>query len=341
MQQLCELYRQFTGTDAVAEALPSSGSHRRYFRLIGPAGGMIGVVGTSTEENKAFIALDRHFASKGLRVPKVLAVSEDCSRYLQEDLGNVLLFDAVAEGRENGRYSPEERGLLIKTISSLPALQFKGAEGLDWNICWPEPAFDGRLVMFDLNYFKYCFLKATGLEFDEIRLQDDFDRLRADAVDFEGETFMYRDFQARNVLIKDGEPCFVDFQGGRRGPVQYDLASFLWNAGTHFSAALRRELEEVYLRALDAFRPVDEQDFYRRYRLLTLLRLLQETGAYGFRGLVERKQLFLDCIPTVLGCFRELTAEPFPRYPYLTELLQRLAAEWDGRTILPGMEVAL
>ena len=152
--------------------------------------------------------------------------------------------------------------------------------------------------------------------------------------------FPDREFNARMVDF-DLNYCFVDFQGGRRGPVQYDLASFLWNAGTHFSAALRRELEGVYLRALDTFRPVDEKDFYRRYRLLTLVRLLQETGAYGFRGLIERKQLFLDCIPTVLGCFRELTAEPFARYPYLTETLQRLANDWDGRTILPGMEVAL
>jgi len=226
-------------------------------------------------------------------------------------------------------------------MALLPAVQFKVGGGFDWDVCFPDREFNARMVDFDLNYFKYDFLKLTGLEFNEIRLQDDFDRLRADALDFEGDTFMYRDFQARNVMIRDGEPCFIDFQGGRRGPVQYDLASFLWNAGTHFSASLRRELEGVYLRALDAFRPVDEKEFYEKYRLLTLVRLLQETGAYGLRGLVERKQLFLDCIPTVLGCFRELTAEPFARYPYLTELLQRLASEWDGRTLLPGVEVAL
>lgn len=325
MQQLCELYRQFTGTDAVAEALPSSGSHRRYFRLIGPAGGMIGVVGTSTEENKAFIALDRHFASKGLRVPKVLAVSDDCTRYLQEDLGNVLLFDAVAEGRENGRYSPEERGLLIKTISSLPALQFKGAEGLDWNICWPEPAFDGRLVMFDLNYFKYCFLKATGLEFDEIRLQDDFETLRDDLLDNDMDTFMYRDFQSRNVMVKDGEPWFIDFQGGRRGPVWYDVASFIWQARARYPEDLREEMVSAYLDALKPYMDIDQATFRGRLRTFVLFRTLQVLGAYGFRGYFEKKPHFIASVPYALGNLRRLLRTPFSRYPYLNGLLLRLA----------------
>ena len=149
---------------------------------------------------------------------------------------------------------------------------------------------------------------------------------------------MYRDFQARNIIIKDSEPCFIDFQGGRRGPVQYDLASFLWNAGTHFSATLRSELEGVYLRSLEEFCPVDEKKFRKDYRRLTLLRLLQEMGAYGYRGLVERKGLFLDCIPTALGCLRELLAEPFSEYPYLSETLLKLSCDWDGSTLMNGFK---
>ena len=341
MNRLLQLYRDWAGAEPDAtQLLPLSGSARKYYRMSGAGGTVIGCIGTNPAENRAFLTLDAQFCDHGLHAPAVYGVSPDGMAYLQ-DLGDGQLFELLKPALADGSFSPEQLDWLHDTMALLPAVQFKVGEGFDWSVCFPDREFNARMVDFDLNYFKYDFLKLTGLEFDEIRLQDDFDRLRTDAVDFEGETFMYRDFQARNVLIKDGEPCFVDFQGGRRGPVQYDLASFLWNAGTHFSAALRRELEGVYLRALDAFRPVDEKDFYRRYRLLTLLRLLQETGAYGFRGLVERKQLFLDCIPTVLGCFRELTAEPFPRYPYLTELLQRLAAEWDGRTILPGMEVAL
>ena len=342
MNRLLQLYRDWSGAvpDAT-ELLPLSGSARKYYRMRGAGGTVIGCIGTNPAENRAFLTLDAQFCDHGLHAPAVYGVSPDGMAYLQEDLGDGQLFELLKPALADGAFTQEQRNWLHDTVALLPAVQFKVGEGMDWSVCFPDREFNARMVDFDLNYFKYDFLKLTGLEFNEIRLQDDFDRLRADALDFEGDTFMYRDFQARNVMIRDGEPCFIDFQGGRRGPVQYDLASFLWNAGTHFSAALRRELEGVYLRALDAFRPVDEMDFYRRYRLLTLVRLLQETGAYGFRGLIERKQLFLDCIPTVLGCFRELTAEPFARYPYLTETLQRLANDWDGRTILPGMEVAL
>ena len=342
MKRLLDLYRDWAGAAPDAtELLPLSGSARKYYRMTGEGGTVIGCIGTNPAENRAFLTLDAQFCDHGLHAPAVYGVSPDGMAYIQEDLGDGQLFELLKPALADGNFSKEQLDWLHDTIALLPAVQFKVGEGMDWGVCFPDREFNARMVDFDLNYFKYDFLKLTGLEFNEIRLQDDFDRVRADALAFEGETFMYRDFQARNVMIKDGEPCFIDFQGGRRGPVQYDLASFLWNAGTHFSAALRRELEGAYLRALDAFRPVDEADFYRRYRLLTLVRLLQETGAYGFRGLVERKQLFLDCIPTVLGCFRELTDEPFERYPYLTEVLQRLSTEWDGRTLLPGVEVAL
>ena len=342
MQRLISLYRDRSGEmPERCDLLPLSGSARKYYRLSGSGGTVIGCIGTNPAENRAFLTLDAQFRANGLHAPEVYGVSADGMAYLQEDLGGGQLFELLKPAVPDGNFSPEQLDWLHDTLSLLPAVQFKVGAGFDWSVCFPDREFNARMVDFDLNYFKYDFLKLTGLEFNEIRLQDDFDRLRADALDFEGDTFMYRDFQARNVMIKDGEPCFIDFQGGRRGPVEYDLASFLWNAGTHFSAPLRRELEADYLRALDAFRPVDTEAFYRRYRLITLVRLLQETGAYGFRGLVERKQLFLDCIPTVLGCFRELTAEPFVRYPYLTEVLQRLSTEWDGRTIIPGMEVSL
>ena len=341
MNRLLQLYREWSGAEAASsEPLPLSGSARKYYRMAGAGGTAIGCIGTNPAENRAFLTLDAQFCAHGLHAPAVYGVSPDGMAYLQEDLGDGQLFELLKPALADGSFTQEQRDWLHDTVALLPAVQFKVGEGMDWSVCFPDREFNARMVDFDLNYFKYDFLKLTGLEFNEIRLQDDFDRLRADALDFEGDTFMYRDFQARNVMIRDSEPCFIDFQGGRRGPVEYDLASFLWNAGTHFSAALRRELEGVYLRALDAFRPVDEKEFYRRYRLLTLVRLLQEAGAYGFRGLIERKKLFLDCIPTVLGCFRELTAEPFERYPYLTETLQRLAYDWDGRTILPGMEVA-
>ncbi len=266
----------------------------------------------------------RSFCAAGLHAPKVYAVADDQMSYLQEDLGDGQLFALLKPSIEKGSFSEEELGWLHRTLELLPAVQFEVGKGFDWSICFPDRELNDRMVSFDLNYFKYDFLKFTGIDFNEIRLQDDFDRIREDAVNYSGDTFLYRDFQARNVMIKDGEPCFIDFQGGRRG-----------------HAGLRRELELTYLKALEKYRPVDEGQFYKEYRLMTLLRLLQETAAYGFRGLVERKQIFLDCIPTVLGCLRELTAEPFPRYPYVTEVLRRVANEWDGSTNMPGMKVEL
>ena len=340
MDILAKLYESWSGfRPCGSELLPLSGSARKYYRISGDGGTVIGCVGTNPAENRAFLAIAERFEAAGLHAPHIHAVSDDGMSYLQEDLGDGQLFELLKPAVADASYSEEQFCWLHDTMALLPAVQFKVGEGLDWGVCFPDREFNARMVGFDLNYFKYDFLKLTGLEFDEIRLQDDFDRLTADSLDFSGDTFMYRDFQARNIMIKDGEPCFIDFQGGRRGPVQYDLASFLWNAGTRFPAGLRKRLEQVYLRALAEFRPVDEDDFYRRYRLITLVRLLQETGAYGFRGIVERKQLFIDCFPGVLRSLHELASEPFGRYPYLTELLLRLSEEWDGSTILPGVKV--
>ncbi len=329
MDALNELYVSVTGSAPVAvELLPLSGSARKYYRMSGEGRSLIGVVGTNVAENEAFITIAGQMVSKGLNAPKVLAVSPDRMRYVQEDLGDCQLFEMLKPSIASGHFSDEEMSVLRRTISSLPAIQFRTAENFDWDVCFPDREFNRRMVNFDLNYFKYDFLKFTGLEFSEIKLQDDFDTLIEDSLDGMGETFMYRDFQARNVMVKDGEPYFIDFQGGRRGPIQYDLASFLWNAGTHFSAAVREELENVYLEALKPFLKVDRKEFYEKYRLITLVRILQEFGAYGFRGIFERKQIFLDCLRPAQGCLRELVSQPFERYPYLSELLLRVADEW-------------
>ncbi len=325
MEKLKVLFETYSGRKAdKVEELNSSGSNRRYFRLSGGDISVIGVVGTCLEENEAFIRLDSHFLGKGLNVPEVLAVSEDRMRYLQEDLGDDQLYKVVAQGRESGEYSPEERRLLCRTMELLPGLQFKGAEGLDWSVCYPEKEFNERMILFDLNYFKYCFLKATGLEFNEVRLQDDFDRLKDDLMQDSGATFMYRDFQARNVMMKDGEPYFIDFQGGRRGPVYYDVASFVWQAKARYPEDLRKELVRTYLDALKQYTEVDEEHFVARLRLFVLFRTLQVLGAYGFRGYFEKKPHFLASVPYALGNLRRLLRKPFEDYPYLTEILTKL-----------------
>ncbi len=321
------LFESYTGT-ALTEIteLPASGSNRRYFRLKGGNITLIGAIGTNLQENHSFIYLARHFREKGLRVPAVLAVSEDGQAYIQEDLGDQVLFGMVAQGRESGLYSSVETDLLRRTIEQLPRLQFVGAQGLDWKNCYPQEAFDARMIDFDLNYFKYCFLKATGLEFNEIELQEDFEKLKADLLKEDDNTFLYRDFQARNVMIKDGDPWFIDFQGGRRGPIYYDVASFIWQARSRFPEDLKQDLIRTYLRALQQFKQVDEEEFRSRLRLFVLFRTLQVLGAYGFRGYFEKKPHFLASVPYALSNLRKLLETPFSDYPYLNTILAQLAS---------------
>ncbi len=326
--KLARLYNDLTGHEPEqVVAFPLSGSNRRYFRLQGTPS-LIGVYGTQVEENQAFFYLDAHFREKGLPVPQVVMRSTDDTLYLQEDLGDTLLFDAIAQGRATGVFSDEEKGLLHKTIRLLPVLQYAGAEGLDFSHCFPIARFDTRDILWDLNYFKYCFLKGTGIDFREDLLEDDFQQMVKVLLHDEAPrpAFMYRDFQSRNVMIKDGAPWFIDFQGGRQGPACYDVASFLWQAKANLPGTLREELLQSYMEALRAYLPVDETRYKARLRHFVLFRTLQVLGAYGFRGYYERKPHFLESIPYAMGNLRALLQEPFPEYPYLCRLLQRMAA---------------
>ena len=375
-QPLLDLYTAFAGAAPQAvDAITGSGSNRQYFRLTSAAGHtVIGVIGTSVEENHAFITLAHHFREKGLSVPQVLAVSADERCYLQEDLGSRSLFDALKDGREaGGHYSDEEKELLRRTIAQLPRLQILGGQGLDFSVCYPQPEMDETNVMFDLNYFKYCFLKPSGIDFHELRLEQDFRQLAKDLMDpppspsLAGRgvdtshlsTFLYRDFQARNVMLDaDGNPCFIDFQGGRRGPIYYDLASFLWQASARYPQALRDELIEVYRKSLEevlgevqGFKGSRVQEFkgsrvqefkvssfkgssfkfqVSSFRLFVLFRLLQVLGAYGYRGYFERKKHFLDSIPPALDNLRDLLKdEGSCPYPELRKVLEALTKSQD------------
>ena len=327
METLRALYQERFGKEADAIApLPGSGSHRRYYRLCGSDSSVIGVVGTDPDENRAFLTEARHFRSRGIRVPEIYAVSTDGMAYLQEDLGSTSLYDLVAAGRKSGRYDETESQLLCRAVAGLPKIQFEGARGLDWSVCYPDTAFNARMIDFDLNYFKYCYLKTAGVEFKEIPLQDDFDRLKADLLEKETETFLYRDFQTRNVMIRDGEPWYIDFQGGRRGPIEYDVASFVWQARSRFPKDLKERLIRAYLDALKPYADIPESAFRERLRRFVLLRTLQVLGAYGYRGKFEKKEYFLESIPYAIENLREILQEPFERYPYLDAVLRQLAA---------------
>ena len=321
---LSSLFAKHTGNQPVEIVeLPSSGSNRRYFRLYHPDGSsLIGVIGTNKQENEAFLSFDAHFDKLGLPVPTVVAISDDRMAYLQTDLGDTLLFQAIEKGRLTRVFSPRERDLLVKTIRRLPDFQFAGARGLDFSKCFPTSDFDHRSIMWDLNYFKYCFLKATGLEFDEGPLEDDFNKMAQRLMLSATDTFMYRDFQSRNVMIVDEQPWFIDFQGGRRGPFYYDVASFLWQAKANFPDSFRAELIDEYIDAIQKYHPVSREEFLSTLRHFVLFRTMQVLGAYGFRGYFEKKPHFMQSVPFAIANLRALLQEqPFDEYPYLSKLL--------------------
>jgi len=325
MKELETLFEQYTHEKLLSnEELSASGSNRRYFRLKSNSQTLIGVEGTSLEENKAFITMAKHFKSKGLPVPEFLAQTADGRFYIQQDLGNTLLFDYIAEGRKTGVFCEPEKEMLRKTMKALPLMQIKGADGLDFSVCYPQPEFNERSILWDLNYFKYCFLKATGLDFQENLLEDDFARLAAVLLRSDSDSFMYRDFQSRNVMIKDGEPYFIDFQGGRKGPLYYDVASFLWQAKAKYSDDLKEELLQVYLDALSELKPVDKNLFRSELKHFVLFRTLQVLGAYGFRGYFEKKPHFLQSIPFALDNLRVILQDNITEYPYLFRVLKEM-----------------
>ena len=314
--------------------MKQQGSNRVYTRETDESGRtVIRVEGTNRDENRAFIYMARHFHALGLPVPEVYQVSEDEMTYTQEDLGDTLLFDAIRHGRETGCFLPEERTLLERAIRALAHIQVEGAQNMDWNYCFPVPAFDERSVRWDLNYFKYCFLKGTKIEFSEPKLEDDFDRMVTNLLSSnsspigggqEGSpTFLYRDCQSRNIMIKDGQPYFIDFQGGRRGPTQYDVASLLWQAKANIPAELREELIDAYLDELEKVfnssfhQSINKASWRAALPHFVLFRTLQVLGAYGYRGYFERKPHFLESIPNALRNLRDILETLKDEYPYL------------------------
>ena len=312
----------------MSKTISQQGSNRHYYREVDVQGKKyIRVEGTNKEENSAFIYLSQHFASKGLPVPRVYEVNENGMTYTQEDLGDLLLFDAIRHGRETGEFSVEEKDLLARTLRALAHIQIKGAEDIDWSYCFPVPAMDERAIRWDLNYFKYCFLKGTKIEFSEPLLEDEFDHLTAVILAQPADSFLYRDCQSRNVMIKDGQPFFIDFQGGRRGPTQYDVASFLWQAKANIPAALREELVELYLNELQSLLPsLDKQAWKDALPHFVLFRTLQVLGAYGYRGFFERKQHFIQSIPNALRNLREVLECLRDDYPYLCTVAAQLVS---------------
>ncbi len=294
--------------------LAGDGSARRLYRLVGPDHqSAVGVHGPDREENAAFLSYSRTFRDIGLSVPEIHAVDEERHIYLEEDLGDTTLFDALnaAKKREPGGFPASMVPIYRRVVEELPRFQVLGGRAVDYSVAYPRAAFDRQSILWDLNYFKYHFLKLAQIPFNEARLEDDFIRFTDFLTEADTSHFLYRDFQSRNVMLRDGEPWFIDYQGGRRGALQYDVASILYDAKAGLPQALRESLLDHYLKALSTYVAVDPEEFRRHYRGYILVRILQAMGAYGYRGFFERKIRFLQSVPLAIDNIERLLAGPW------------------------------
>jgi aminoglycoside/choline kinase family phosphotransferase len=293
---LSELFEQWSGGKASSVTkLAQSGSNRVYYRLSNATHSAIGTHSPDKKENRAFIQFTKHFWNKGLCVPELYVVAEDKGIYIQQDLGDTALYQLLpTEGKS---FSEDLVDLYKKIIRHLTLIQVKGGEDLDYSICYPRQAFDRQSMEWDLHYFKNFFLKLADIPFDEQALEDDFDRLITFLLQADCNHFLFRDFQSRNIMVSGNEPYFIDYQGGRKGALQYDLASLLFQAKGNIPHNIREELLNYYLDQVELLVRVDRKSFIKYYYGYVLIRCLQAMGAYGFRGLFERKEHFIASIP--------------------------------------------
>lgn len=330
MDVLKRLFEQhFHAPSERAEALQGQlgGSGRKIVRLSGAGRKAIGILYSVREENVAFLEFSRHFRRHGLAVPEIYG--EDLSRgaYLEEDLGDTTLFEFLSEHRDGDAIAPEVVEAYRKTVAALPQFQVEAGRDLNYKVCYPRASFDRQSIAWDLNYFKYYFLRLAGVPFNEQALEVDFGRLTKLLLAAPRDYFLYRDFQSRNVMLRDGEPWFLDYQGGRKGALQYDIASLLFDAKADLPPALRQTLLEAYLDALGGFIKLDRVAFMEHYYAYVYVRILQALGAYGFRGFYERKPHFLASVPYALKNVRWLAenVELPVALPALLDALEGLA----------------
>jgi aminoglycoside/choline kinase family phosphotransferase len=283
-----------------------SGSGRNIIRLAGGKFTAIGILYPVREENVAFIEFSRHFRRHGLPVPEIYAEDLKQGAYLEEDLGDLTLFDFLSQNRDGQEIAPAVAEAYRKAVAVLPRFQVEAGRDLNYKVAYPRGSFDRQSIAWDLNYFKYYFLRLAGIPFNEQALEDDFGRLTRFLLTADRDYFLYRDFQSRNVMLREGEPFFVDYQGGRKGALQYDIASILYDAKADLPAELRQQLLEHYLNTLASFIPLEREHFMRFYYAYVYVRLMQALGAYGFRGFYERKTHFLQSVPYALKNLRWL-----------------------------------
>jgi aminoglycoside/choline kinase family phosphotransferase len=284
------------------------GSGRVIVRLTGGETSAIGVLGPVREENQAFLEFSKHFRRRGLPVPEIYAEDLGHGAYIEEDLGDVTLFDYLNAHRNGEELAPEAMDAYRKAVAELPRFQVEAGGDLNYKACYPRASFDRQSINWDLNYFKYYFLRLAGIPFNEQALEDDFSRLTRFLLTAPHDYFLYRDFQSRNIMLRNGKPYFLDYQGGRKGALQYDIASLLFDGKADLPPAARELLLNDYLDALANYIPLDRAAFLHHYYAYVYVRILQALGAYGFRGFYERKPHFLQSVPYALKNLEWLAA---------------------------------
>jgi aminoglycoside/choline kinase family phosphotransferase len=320
------------------------GSGRKIIRLSNEAASAIGILYGVREENVAFLEFSKHFRRHGLPVPEIYGEDLDQGAYLEEDLGDTTLFEFLSKNRKGEIIAPPVVEAYRKVVEVLPRFQAQAGRDLNYDVCYPIGSFDRQSIAWDLNYFKYYFLRLAGIPFSEQALENDFGRLTDFLLSAPRDYFLYRDFQSRNILLRNGQPFFVDYQGGRKGALQYDIASLLYDAKADLPPELRQEFLDHYLDALGQYVKLDREAFMLHYYAYVYVRILQALGAYGFRGFYERKAHFLQSVPyalknlrwllhhvelpielpTLMGAFRNMLA---------SEKLQGLASEADNLVV--------
>ncbi|MDK2978840.1 MAG: RNase adapter protein RapZ [Bacteroidales bacterium] len=296
-KQLGKLFKNYFGAEPEKiNALPHSGSNRRYFRLSTQQFSAIGAYHDNSKENIAFIHFTEHFLQYRINVPEIYAKNINQNIYLIQDLGDIQLLNWLTEIRVNQTFPKEAQVVYKKVIQELVKIQIVAGRTFDYSYCYPYQAFHKESILFDLNYFKQYFVDAQKLKYPNTKLQNDFEHLSNFLLSDIDAYFMYRDFQARNIMLVDNKPYFIDYQGGRKGALQYDLASLLFQAKANIPNEDRNQLVNYYLNIARLFIPIHEEEFMEKFHAYALIRVLQTLGAYGLRGIIEKKQHFIESI---------------------------------------------
>ena len=316
------------------------GSGRKIVRLSRGNQSAIGILYGVREENAAFLAFSRHFRRHGLPVPEIYGEDLDHGAYLEEDLGDTTLFEFLSLNRSGESIAAPVVEVYREVVAELPRFQIEAGRDLDYSVCYPRGSFDRQSIDWDLNYFKYYFLRLAAIPFNEQALEDDFDRLTNLLLEAPGDYFLYRDFQSRNVMLRGSQPFFVDYQGGRKGALQYDIASLLFDAKADLPPDLRQQLLDAYLEALSKHIKLDRDAFLRYYFAFVYVRIMQALGAYGFRGFYERKPHFLQSVPYALKNIRWLLhhAKLPIELPTLMSAFQNMLASEKLQRLAPAAQ---